>query len=66
MTASVGKINLDDVVAIAHAPILFSQLEVEHWIGGIDAMLDAKTENIRERVIEAAKNEIERRGWAPK
>ena len=66
MSASVAKINLDNVVAIVHAPVMFSQLEVEYWIGGIDAMLEAKTENIRARVIEAAKKEIERRGWAPK
>jgi hypothetical protein len=62
-TAEPATINLDADVVVIGDRIMFSRLEVEHWIGGVDAMLLAKTETLRERFITAAKDAIERRGW---
>jgi len=58
-------VNLDAEIAVVGERMYFSRLEVEHFAGGVDALLAAKTETIRERFIQAAKDEIEKRGWKP-
>jgi hypothetical protein len=57
------SINLDEKIACVGCTILFSRLETEHWIGGAEAMIAAKTEHVRERFVEAMREEIEKRGW---
>lgn len=60
-------LNLDHEVAVIAGNICLSRLEVEHYLfGDVDALLRVKTEHLRQRFIDAAKEEIERRGWGQK
>ena len=59
-------INLDSQMFNVTYRIFVSRLEVENWPGGIDKMLAAKTEHIRDFIVEAAQNEIRERGWVAK